>query len=69
MGFKLNPIAVISKAFIRIIEVIFRNISTCKSSCCQSECATHSKRRSSSSSAVEEDLFYYTKDGPKVACV
>ena len=67
MGFKLNPIAVISKAFIRIIEVIFRNISTCKSSCCQSECATHSKRRSSS--AVEEDLFYYTKDGPKVACV
>jgi hypothetical protein len=47
MGISLNPITIIAKAFIRIIEIIFKNIKSCRSSCCESNCTTKGNSRNS----------------------
>jgi len=55
MGISINPITIISRAFVRIIEVIFRHIKICRSSCCQSECNT--RRNSQRSNDVNNNYI------------
>ncbi len=55
MGISINPITIITRAVTRCIEIVARNITFFRSSCCQSECRGRSgehNRKTKKSSSV-----------------
>ena len=52
MGISINPFSVIIKGVVRIFELLFKHITFCHSSCCQSECRGRNGQQSKKSSSV-----------------